>query len=173
MYIEKKLCVPNTVECKSRSRYIQTAESLDIDYDASSGELLVKAYQGRSSTPAVGWSTRESALENGRTEIGLLATQDATEKDHLKLGGYLVVLREEKKLSIIFTYHILSILIMQSQPYFNFRHDIILRHLSTQHIRSRLRNHMGSIRLCKSRLIQARFIDHEQLIQIPALYMLI
>ena len=112
IYIQQKLCDSNIIECELRLRHIPTADSLDIDYEDSSRRLVLRIYQSSSRDVRKGWSTDEPALERGRTEIGVLAAQNATEKDHLKLGGYVVVLRDEQKLSIISPNHTLSILIL-------------------------------------------------------------
>ena len=120
-YIQERYCASDVADCKLSLKHLQAAESLDIDYDASSRNFILRAYQSRSPSASVGWSTSEQALEPGRTEIGVLAAGDATIRDHLKFGGYLVVLRDEKKLSIILSLsHTVSILINAEPTLFQF-----------------------------------------------------
>ncbi|PWY70279.1 protein pbn1 [Aspergillus heteromorphus CBS 117.55] len=79
-------------DCRRRAEAVQSADSIDIDYDAESQALVVSAYWGRSPTEN-GW-TEEIAAPGGkhdRVEVGLLGTEKAVEAGEIKMGGLLGV----------------------------------------------------------------------------------
>ncbi|KAK2770196.1 protease B nonderepressible form [Emmonsiellopsis sp. PD_33] len=96
-YIQQKLCPQSDSACQSHAATLLSADSLDIDYDSISHALTIAGYWSRPSADAEeGW--KETIEKDERVEVGVLAMEKATEAEELSVGGFLVVVGEDKKL---------------------------------------------------------------------------
>ncbi|KAK2801697.1 hypothetical protein FQN50_007610 [Emmonsiellopsis sp. PD_5] len=96
-YIQQKLCPQSDSACQSHAATLLSADSLDIDYDSISHALTIAGYWSRPSGDAEeGW--KETIEKDERVEVGVLAMEKATEAEELSVGGFLVVVGEDKKL---------------------------------------------------------------------------
>lgn len=98
-YIQHKVCADET-SCKTRSKALNSADYLDIDYDTISQSITISAFWHIA--PGSGkWDERiESCGESVKVEVGVLANEKATQPEELSLGGFLAVLGEDKKFSM-------------------------------------------------------------------------
>ena len=78
-----------------------TADSVDIDYDATSRSLTVTGLWA--SSPSGGWSEEISKPASGADEVefGLLGAEKGIGPDEIKMGGLLAVVGTDKKLSAL------------------------------------------------------------------------
>ena len=98
-YAEHVICGPGFDSCLNRLRVIATATEVDIDYGPKDRTVTIRTYQNSAPKSSSGWSRVDTLSGSLKTEIGALAPQAATEVDHIKLGGYLVVLGDDQKTS--------------------------------------------------------------------------
>ncbi|PYH98991.1 protein pbn1 [Aspergillus ellipticus CBS 707.79] len=98
-YIAEKICPAEDKACRDRAATLQSADSIDIDYDAESQTLVVSAYWGSAVTDG-GWTEEISAptRSRDRVEVGLLGTETATEAGEIKVGGLLGVVGVDTEL---------------------------------------------------------------------------
>ena len=72
-----------------------------MDYDSLSQAMTLRVYH-ESGTKAGAWTEAISAHQtDSRVEVGVLASQQATEPESLSLGGFLAVLGEDQKPSML------------------------------------------------------------------------
>ena len=96
-YLEQKICPPGGTQCLSRAGAIASADYLDIDYDSISQALVIKTYRNQSPTVGGTWNEEIKAIDDTKLEIGVLAPEQATEAEELKMGGFLIVIGEDDK----------------------------------------------------------------------------
>ena len=98
-YVQQSLCGSNT-KCQNLASSILSADSVDIDYDNRSHSFTVSAFWSRADKTE-GWTEdiRKGDLASEKVEVGLLATEKATEPGDVSLGGFLAVVGEDKNLS--------------------------------------------------------------------------
>lgn len=95
-YIQIKVCA-NDESCKTRSKHLIYADYLDVDYDTISQSFIVSVFWHTG--PSLGiWDERiDNRRGSVKVEVGVLANEKATQPEELSLGGFLVVLGEDKK----------------------------------------------------------------------------
>ena len=98
-YVNEKICATKDPRCLARASAIASADYLDIDYDSISQALVIRTYRHRSPEAPGKWQEEVQAVDNAKLEIGVLASEVATEVEKLKLGGFLAVIGEDEKLS--------------------------------------------------------------------------
>ena len=86
--------------CKSKAEILEYADYLDFDYDAISQTVVLSAFwHGNQSS-----GTWDESIDNrggsDQAEIGVLTTEKPKNLEEVSLGGFLVVLGEDKKLSM-------------------------------------------------------------------------
>ena len=91
------MCSSQNPLCLKKLEAIESADYFDIDYDSISQAFVLKTYRHQS--PHGRWNEDVKAIKDAKLEIGVLNPQDATELEHLKMGGFLVVVGEDDKLS--------------------------------------------------------------------------
>ncbi|RDL39308.1 Uncharacterized protein BP5553_03648 [Venustampulla echinocandica] len=93
-YITHKLCKrKDEEECLSRVSNLQSASSLEIDFDTSSHDLTLTAFW-----PSRIWNLNLSkASPEQRLEVGILSVETPNEPEELSLGGFLTVIGEHTK----------------------------------------------------------------------------
>lgn len=79
---------------------LHSADSVDIDYDSGSHSLILSVHWSQADN-SEGWheDIQKEDLGSAKTEIGVLAQEQATDLEYLSLGGFLGVVGEDKKLS--------------------------------------------------------------------------
>ncbi|QIW98774.1 hypothetical protein AMS68_004292 [Peltaster fructicola] len=109
-----KFCgdLPNDhlISCQTHIKTISTATEVNLDFDAISHALVITAIwpqEARGSKTSIAGLSEEASVHahgrldanehDGTIEIGVLSAEQADEREELKLGGYLVVLGEDKK----------------------------------------------------------------------------
>ncbi|OJJ48896.1 hypothetical protein ASPZODRAFT_139850 [Penicilliopsis zonata CBS 506.65] len=99
-YIQRKICGESSGdECRTRSHSLLSADSVDVDYDSILHTLTIT---GHWSPPEGGW-TETLGGEGRNVEIGLLGVESSNEPEEVKVGGFLAVLGQDDKLSMIST----------------------------------------------------------------------
>ena len=69
----------------------------DINYDAASSSVSIAAYQAQAPHED-GW-TETLNIEKGKVEVGILAAQAPLEPEETRMGGFMAVVGEDRKLS--------------------------------------------------------------------------
>lgn len=94
--------------CENEAEFATYAASLDVDYDAISHAVSLSAAWSADADalvqrPGSGITDRTVVKfrEDHRVEVGILAPEKADEVEELKLGGYLAVLGENDKPSML------------------------------------------------------------------------
>ncbi|KAG9234453.1 PIG-X [Amylocarpus encephaloides] len=92
-YLLHKLCKDAHPNCLQRIELLETAASLDIDFDTISHALTITAFW-----PKRSWDFDMSNMEpKERLEVGILTESHAQEPEELSLGGFLTVVSEDTK----------------------------------------------------------------------------
>jgi hypothetical protein len=75
---------------------------LDIDYDSISHVLILNGFWSHAPNPS-GWIERIQKDEAGtdKVEVGVLQHEPSTDPEELKLGGFLTVVGEDDKPSLL------------------------------------------------------------------------
>ena len=97
-YIQQKVCGQNEL-CKVKANALNHADYLDMDYDTISQSLVVNAFW-HVSPHSDAWEEKISVRQGStKVEIGILANEKPTQSEELSLGGFLIILGEDTKLS--------------------------------------------------------------------------
>ncbi|KAL1968948.1 hypothetical protein VTN77DRAFT_782 [Rasamsonia byssochlamydoides] len=100
-YIQHVICGADNTDCQSNASSLLSADSVDIDYDSISHSLTVSALWSKPPEGQDGWTEeirKNNKRKSDKIEVGLLAAQKATDLEELSMGGFLVVIGEDKKL---------------------------------------------------------------------------
>ncbi|CRG88608.1 Protein pbn1 [Talaromyces islandicus] len=98
---QRYACKSTDTECADRISALESADSVDIDYDAISHALTISAFWSQPLPGNKGWTeviTKSSNAVSEKVEVGLLASERAVDKEDLSLGGFLAVVGETDKL---------------------------------------------------------------------------
>lgn len=96
-YIQLKICPANDEVCLDKASSLNAVDYLDIDYDAISQSLVLSAFRYKPPTPGT-WTTKFRSLgASAKIEVGVLASERATEAEELSLGGFLTTIGESDK----------------------------------------------------------------------------
>ena len=105
-YVTERFCKLKDDACVIDAQRISSADSIDIDYDAVSQSFEISVYihepppSEKQDGPEV-WNDLISNYEGYiATEVGLLHEEKPREAEHLKLGGYLIVIGKDEKASM-------------------------------------------------------------------------
>ncbi|KAF1981781.1 PIG-X-domain-containing protein [Aulographum hederae CBS 113979] len=97
-YINAKVCSNPSANssslCSLSLPSLRSVSFLDINYDAISHALVINAYWAGGPEKGVWNEVQEKQRSDDTLEIGVLNNEQATEKEELKLGGFLTVLGE-------------------------------------------------------------------------------
>ncbi|KAI9869701.1 MAG: protease B nonderepressible form, partial [Pleopsidium flavum] len=97
IYIEQNICSSTDQTCHSRATSLRAASYLDIDYDTISQVVVLSAFWHQPPN-SDSWNERIQDLEGDhQVEVGVLASEKATEPEELSLGGFLTVIGEDDK----------------------------------------------------------------------------
>ncbi|KAI9721459.1 MAG: hypothetical protein M1812_002221 [Candelaria pacifica] len=97
-YLQQHACMQSDQLCISRVSRLQKASYVDVDFDAISQAVVLKAFSDRPiSTKGVWNETMKIVSANDRVEIGILANEKPLESEELNLGGFLTVVGEDEK----------------------------------------------------------------------------
>lgn len=99
-YIQLKICSPQDEECLDKASSLNTVNYLDIDYDAISQSLVLSVFRHEPSPPGTWTAKFQKSGDFAKTEIGVLASEKATEPEELSLGGFLTTIGESTQLSM-------------------------------------------------------------------------
>lgn len=102
--IQHYTCKPENAECVDRISALDSADSVDIDYDAISHTLTVSAFWSHPLPGSRGWNEiipQSSNAWSEKVEVGLLASEKNVDPEDLSLGGFLAVVGETDKLSML------------------------------------------------------------------------
>lgn len=129
--IQRYTCKSTDTECADRISALDSADSVDLDYDAISHTLTVSAFWSRPLPGNRGWTetiTKSSNTVSEKVEVGLLASEKAVDKEDLSLGGFLAVVGETDKLSMfyLYVYGNAELTTRKNRPCFRFPLDITL-----------------------------------------------
>ena len=99
-YVQQKICYAANEPCKAKAATLRFADYLDIDYDAISQTFILSAF--RHAPPEGGlWDEHiDNAESSAKIEVGVLASEKATQPEEVSLGGFLTVIGEDKKPSM-------------------------------------------------------------------------
>ncbi|KAM5456340.1 protease B nonderepressible form [Microsporum audouinii] len=88
-FLDRYICQEN-VECRNHVALIALASSLDIDYNDSTGHLMVAGYWPESPDKD-GWTEviDQPKYDGDRVEIGILAEQTPLKPEEVRVGGML------------------------------------------------------------------------------------
>ncbi|KAL9610320.1 MAG: hypothetical protein Q9167_004951 [Letrouitia subvulpina] len=79
---------------------LHNADYLDLDYDATSQTLVLTSFWHAPAPMSEAWTERITHFAGrAKVEVGVLANEQAVEVEELSMGGYLVVIGEEKQLN--------------------------------------------------------------------------
>ncbi|KAL8908515.1 MAG: hypothetical protein Q9171_005433 [Xanthocarpia ochracea] len=94
---DEKLCPKHDYECSRAAKRLENAAYIDLDYDTDSRDLVLTSFHHKS--PGLeGWDEQVKRRQNSaRTEVGVFASQEATEPEELSFGGYSTVIGEDEK----------------------------------------------------------------------------
>ncbi|KAF2715205.1 PIG-X-domain-containing protein [Pleomassaria siparia CBS 279.74] len=100
-YIQTKLCKSHSPWCKDAAASLLTASYLDMDYDTISHAVILSAYweeapNGESWTESISLSGSEE-----RIEVGVLIHEPNPDPEDIGFGGFLTVLGEDDKPSML------------------------------------------------------------------------
>ncbi|MCJ1466049.1 protease B nonderepressible form [Pseudocyphellaria aurata] len=96
-YIQLKICPTNDEVCAGKALNLNAVDYLDIDYDAISQSLVLSAFRCEPPTPGT-WNAKFQKLGySAKIEVGVLASERATEPEELSLGGFLTTIGESDK----------------------------------------------------------------------------
>ncbi|GKZ18609.1 protease B nonderepressible form [Aspergillus brasiliensis] len=95
-YITENICRGEGAACAADW---DTADSIDVDFDAVSRALVVSGYWGQP-VKQEGWTEeiRAPGKDRDRVEVGLLGTEKAVEAEEIKVGGLLGVVGVDREL---------------------------------------------------------------------------
>ncbi|KAH0538743.1 hypothetical protein FGG08_004696 [Glutinoglossum americanum] len=96
-YIQQKICPSSDSACHDRALSLLSASYLDIDYDTISHSLVLNAFWERAPDLGMWDDVFEIVGGNDKVEVGVLANDNPTEPEQLKLGGWLTVVGEDEK----------------------------------------------------------------------------
>ncbi|KAF4621537.1 hypothetical protein G7Y89_g14539 [Cudoniella acicularis] len=91
-YLTHKLCKNTDAECLSRVSKLNSASTLDVDFDTISHALTITAFW-----PYQAWDLSIKNTANHRLEVGILTVEKPTQPEELSLGGFLTVVGEDTK----------------------------------------------------------------------------
>ncbi|KAK2855506.1 hypothetical protein FQN49_005120, partial [Arthroderma sp. PD_2] len=99
-YIKQYICQEDA-ECRDHVASISSASSLDIDYNDSTAHLMVAGYWSEAPEKD-GWTEviNQPKDDEGRVEIGILAEQDTSKPEEVKVGGFLADVGRKAELSM-------------------------------------------------------------------------
>ncbi|KAI5795199.1 PIG-X [Geopyxis carbonaria] len=102
-YLEKLLCSVNTEKCKTRLGRLETADYVDLKYDAVSQTFVASAFWSRPKEP---WRGTLKSLENDpKIEVGVLGHEKPMAEESFTLSGFLHVVGTDDKLEpVVFTF---------------------------------------------------------------------
>ncbi|KAL8863388.1 MAG: hypothetical protein Q9178_000069 [Gyalolechia marmorata] len=96
-YVQQKLCPKHDYECSRAAERLENAAYIDLDYDAYSRDIILTSFHHKS-PGSEGWDEQVKRRQNSaRTEVGVFASQEATEPEELSFGGYSTVIGEDEK----------------------------------------------------------------------------
>ncbi|KAL8734923.1 MAG: hypothetical protein Q9166_001275 [cf. Caloplaca sp. 2 TL-2023] len=97
IYLQNKVCPKQDYHCSRAAARLEQALYFDIDYKHESQNLILTYFHDES--PESGsWNALIKPRPNSvKTEIGVLAKEDATEPEELSLGGFLSIVGEDDK----------------------------------------------------------------------------
>ncbi|KAI5282919.1 protease B nonderepressible form [Ascosphaera aggregata] len=83
------------------SSQIESADSLDLDYDSSSTAVKITSFWSKPYTESGLWTEEIESKQHGasRSEVGVLALQQATQAQKLSVGGFLAKIGEDEELN--------------------------------------------------------------------------
>ncbi len=100
-YLQKRVCGQSNQLCLDQVLRLQSASYLDVDFDAISQAIILKAFWDHPpNTNGVWDETLKVAATNDRVEVGILANEKPLEPEELNLGGFLTVVGEDDKPSM-------------------------------------------------------------------------
>lgn len=96
-YLQQKLCATGDSGCQDEVAALQTAKSVDIDFDTISHAVIVRAHWDSPASRG-GWTeTATLRRGSGPLEVGILNNETPDEPEELKLGGFLTVVGSDNE----------------------------------------------------------------------------
>lgn len=103
-YLQNNACRADDSKCAERVSALASADSVAIDYDATSQTTMLSVFWSHPPSGAAGW-TEDITTKLGKTEklekveVGVLSNERATDAEDVSLGGFLAVVGQDSKLS--------------------------------------------------------------------------
>jgi len=95
-YLNGLLCSPNNQDCKARTGSIDSADYIDIKFDAVSQTLVANTFWSQPKEP---WQeTIRTTQGHKNIEVGVLGNERPMDDESLTLGGFLHVVGVDNKL---------------------------------------------------------------------------
>lgn len=94
----KELVCRSSEKCESRLQHLQSADYVDINYDAISQSLVVAAFTSKQTEP---WQLTLQSLEVDKVEVGVLGLENPVAPESFTLSGFLHVVGVDKKLGML------------------------------------------------------------------------
>jgi hypothetical protein len=99
IWIQREICGEQSYPCRLRAHDLKQADSLDIDYDAVSQKLVIKAVWTYSKAEDQKWyETHLLGSKPGDTlEVGVLMNEIPEEAEELRYSGFLTQVGKDTK----------------------------------------------------------------------------
>lgn len=98
-FIRSIACDLADVQCADSISYASLADSVAIDYDATTDTVTLSTFWSQPHSEAVWTEDIVNIGSSGRVEVGILSNERAIDPEDLSLGGYLAVVGQDTKLS--------------------------------------------------------------------------
>ena len=99
VYLQQRVCNGDE-SCKLKADRLRHAKYLDFDYDTISQSVVAAAFWDKSPNSESWDETIDNRDGAFKVEIGILANEKPTQMEEISLGGFLIVLGEDKKPSM-------------------------------------------------------------------------
>ena len=99
-YIKEKVCVGDA-SCASKAERLLYADYFDFDIDTISQSVTLSAFWHRSPSTETWNETIDHRVGSTKVELGVLTNEKPTQPEELSLGGFLAVIGEDKKPSML------------------------------------------------------------------------
>lgn len=99
LYIQRTICGGDGIPCRIRATDLERAQSFDLDYDALSQSLVLKALWTKPNGDDDRWHETHyiGKSPTDTLEIGILTNEDPTDPEELKYSGFLTQIGKATK----------------------------------------------------------------------------
>jgi hypothetical protein len=97
LWAQREVCGAEAYACRLRATDLETADGFDADYEAASGDLVLRAVWTRPNGDDGKWyeTHMRGGGEGDSLEVGVLANEPPDSEEELKYNGYLTVVGKD------------------------------------------------------------------------------